>query len=94
MSCITPTHDCICLVEFIALFVRVFYVLLLIRVVLSWVVSPSNRLYGWVVGATEPLLAPIRQFVPQSAGIDLSPLVAVVLLQIIQMVLQSLFVQA
>ena len=80
-------------VEFIALFVRVFYVLLLVRVVLSWLTSPTNRLYGWVVNATEPLLAPIRRVVPQSAGIDLSPLVAVVLLQVVQMVIQSLFVR-
>ncbi|HEY6736435.1 MAG TPA: YggT family protein [Candidatus Saccharimonadia bacterium] len=77
--------------EFVIIFVRVFYVLLLLRVVMSWVASPTNRLYAWVVSATEPLLAPIRELLPRNMGLDLSPLVAFILLQVIQLVIVSLF---
>ena len=78
------------LLEFVYLFVRVFYVLLLTRVVLSWFASPDNQLYGWVAGLTEPVLAPIRRLLPAQTGLDLSPLVAFVVLQLIETGVRSL----
>ena len=61
-----------------------FLVVILIRVVFSWVspypTNPVTRL-AWQV--TEPVLAPIRRRLPPMSGIDLSPLVvwlAVILL--------------
>lgn len=61
-----------------------FLVVILIRVVFSWVspypTNPFTRL-AWQV--TEPVLAPIRRRLPPMSGIDLSPLVvwlAVILL--------------
>jgi YggT family protein len=51
-------------------------VVVLARVVLSWV-DPAgrSRLAGFVISATEPLLAPIRRLLPRTGMLDLSPLV-------------------
>jgi YggT family protein len=53
-----------------------FIILMLIRVVFSWVspfpTNPVSRL-AWQV--TEPVLAPIRRRLPPMSGIDLSPMV-------------------
>jgi YggT family protein len=72
------------LVAFINLFVTVFNILLIIRVISSYIVKPGSRFYGWIVGITEPVLAPVRQVLPQTPGLDLSPLVAFFLLQGVQ----------
>lgn len=52
-----------------------------IRVILSWTgMDPSNPLVAAVHEITEPILAPIRQFMPRIGMIDLSPWVATFLL--------------
>jgi uncharacterized protein YggT (Ycf19 family) len=69
---------------FVDLFVTVFNILLIIRVISSYMVRPGSRFYAWVVGITEPVLAPVRQLLPQTPGLDLAPLVTFFLLQGIQ----------
>jgi YggT family protein len=59
-------------------------VAIFIRVIFSWIAfDPSNPLYQIVHEITEPILAPIRQFMPRIGMIDLSPMVASFLLIII-----------
>lgn len=48
--------------------------------------NPITRL---LVDVTEPLLAPVRRFMPSAGGIDFSPTVVLVLLFILQRVLAS-----
>ena len=63
--------------------------LLIINAVLSWllafdVVNRSNRLvntiWDFTNRLTEPLLAPLRKVIPLIGGIDLSPMVLILLL--------------
>ena len=62
------------------LFLRSLVVLVLARVILSWLYpNLQNTLVFWVWRATEPILAPIRRFLPHS-GIDFSPWVALILI--------------
>jgi YggT family protein len=67
--------------------------LILIRAVLSWVVpfARSPFLYDLMRALevlTEPVLAPIRRRMPpQRLGIDFSPLVAVVLIELVRQLL-------
>ncbi len=63
--------------------------LLIVHVVLSWVQtdSPLARLIDRMC---EPVLQPLRQALPRLGGIDLSPLVLVLLLQIATIVLAHL----
>ncbi|CAB5697536.1 YGGT family [Delftia tsuruhatensis] len=59
---------------------------LLIYAILSWV-QPQSPIYGVLQRLSEPMLRPIRRIVPLIGGIDLSALVALVLLQVALMVL-------
>lgn len=68
------------------------YVLLIVRVVLSWVpnVNYSHPVVQFIHRVTSPILDPIRRVVPSMGGLDLSPLVAILLLQLIQQVIMGL----
>ena len=49
----------------------------------------NDPVSAFLVQVTEPILAPIRQFLPQSS-LDFSPLIAIVALQIIAAVVSRL----
>jgi len=72
------------------------YILVLLgRVLLSWMqVDPRNPIVNLINQLTEPLLAPIRNLLPQSSGMDFSPMVAFVVVliteQVVLMLLRSL----
>lgn len=69
------------LVIFLNLFVPVFSGILLLRIILSYVVSPGNRFQEFLVSITEPILAPVRKVLPATAGVDFAPLATILLLQ-------------
>ncbi len=55
-----------------------------IRVIMSWIaIDPANPIFVVIREITEPILAPIRQFMPRIGMIDLSPMVASFLLFLI-----------
>jgi len=53
---------------------------LILQAVLSWI-NPYSPLAAPAHQLTRPLLDPLRRFIPLISGIDLSPLVAILLLQ-------------
>lgn len=72
-------------VAFVNLFVGVFNILILARVLMSWVnPNPEGGIGGFIVDITEPVLGPIRRILPKNQIIDLSPIVAFLLLQLVQ----------
>jgi YggT family protein len=74
------------LITFIDACVQVFFgaltIAIFIRVILSWV---QTRLpWGineFVFAVTEPILGPIRRMLPAAAGMDFSPLIALIAIQ-------------
>ena len=59
--------------------------LIFIRIILSWgMVGYSNRLMRFLVNATEPLLGPLRRMVPPVGVFDISPIVAFVIVWLLQ----------
>ena len=57
------------------------------RALISWVSpDPRNPIVRFLVLATEPLLRPLRRLVPPErlGGLDLSPLLAIVLLEVVR----------
>lgn len=57
---------------------------IILRAVLSWFpISSHNFVVVILNKITEPILAPIRRIVPRLAMLDLSPLIAIVVLQLI-----------
>ena len=80
--------------EALALFVQILAYILLaaifLRIIFSWTrFDPNNPLYVAVHEITEPILAPIRQFMPRIGMIDLSPMVASFLLFFIAQAVRS-----
>ncbi len=62
---------------------------IIIRALISWVnPDPFNPIVQFLYRITEPALAPIRRRVPYIGGIDISPLVAILII----IFLQSFFV--
>jgi YggT family protein len=63
----------------------IFILLIFIRIIFSWgMVSYQNRVMRFLVDATEPLLGPLRRIIPPLGRMDISPLVAVLILWLFQ----------
>ena len=79
------------LISFVSLLSTVLYIALLARVLLSWFqVGPNSPFYpvlAILYQVTEPILAPIRRVLPRFGMMDFSPIVAFILLSIVQRVL-------
>jgi len=63
--------------------------LLVVYAVLSWVPGANSMLFDLIGRLAEPLVRPFRKLIPLIGGIDLSPLVAIVVLQVIAIALGS-----
>jgi YggT family protein len=62
-------------------------------VIVSWVgLEPGNPFVVFLNDITEPILAPIRQYMPRLGPLDLSPMIAIILLQLIGRAALSLLV--
>ena len=69
---------------------NLYVTLILIRAVLSWfTIDINNSLYRFLIKITEPVLAPIRRLIPFQ-GIDFSPFIAILLIQITMNLLASI----
>ena len=68
----------------IKLFVYIYIVAILIQVVISWV-SPGtyNPMTALIHTITAPLMRPARRMIPPMSGFDLSPLAALIALQLV-----------
>ena len=63
-----------------------FYSLLIfVRIIFSWVtLSHRNRFIQFLVTVTEPLLGPLRRYVPPVGAFDISPIVAFIIIWLLQ----------
>jgi len=72
----------------LGLFISVFLFAILIRVILSWVnPDPYNPAVALLNRLTDPILVPAQRMIPPIGGIDLSPMVAMVGLVLLEMLL-------
>ena len=67
--------------------------IIFIRVILSWFPhNPYQPLIKLIYQISNPILIPIRNFVSPIGGIDISPIIAIFIIQFIKnIILQSLF---
>ena len=72
-----------------AVFKLLFWVLI-IRAILSWVSRGHNPIEAVMIQLTEPLLAPVRRFIPPMGGLDLSMIVVLVGLQFLEILVNDL----
>ena len=78
--------------DLIALPIWLLAIALLIRALLSWVVRDRNNPVVRVLDTiTEPILQPLRQIMPRTGMIDLTPMVAMLLLFFLANIVRSAF---
>lgn len=75
-----------------SVFTLLLYVLILLviaRSLLSWFpVRPDNQIAKFLVQATEPLLAPVRNILPRTGMFDFSSMIVIFVLYMMLMVVQ------
>ncbi|MGH2355260.1 MAG: YggT family protein [Chloroflexota bacterium] len=72
-------------IQFVNILVQVLVAAIFLRAIFSWFVSPGsdNAIMRLLRDVTEPLLAPLRRVLPTMGALDLSPFVAIILLQVV-----------
>jgi YggT family protein len=83
--------------EIIHLYILAIIISAVISMLISFDVINARSRFVYTVDdflkrLTEPVLAPIRRFLPNLGGIDISPLVAILLLEFLDRLLASLYV--
>ncbi len=69
-----------------ALFLKIFFYALIISVILSWVAPGSHNPGAELVNQIcEPALAPFRRILPNLGGLDISPILAFMVLKLLDM---------
>jgi len=71
------------LFKFIGILCEVLTVAIFLRVILSWFQTSPNTLTYILDRITEPILAPLRRIIPRAGMFDFTPMVAIILLQVI-----------
>lgn len=70
---------------------RVVNILLLVRALMSWInPDPYNPIVRFIYQLTEPILAPFRRFVPPVGMLDVSFIVAILVLYLAESVILSI----
>jgi YggT family protein len=78
------------LINFVQILVWILQIAIIGRALLSWFpIDPRSPLVTVLNEITEPVLAPLRRVVPRIGMIDITPMVAIFVLYIIQQVAVS-----
>lgn len=73
------------IVIFLHIMIRILYIAIIGRAIISWFpVDPRNPLVRVLYEITEPLLAPLRRVIPRVGLIDITPMIAIIVLMIIE----------
>lgn len=78
------------IIQLVDIVVRIFVLLILAHVILSYFMSPFHPVRQTIDRVVEPLLEPIRRVVPLVGMFDFSPLVLLILVQIVGMIVTSI----
>ena len=76
------------LLDMLGLILSSLFWLLVIGIVVSWLRVDESTVY-WIQSLVEPLLRPVRRFLPTVGGLDLSPMVVILLIKVLEMVLHG-----
>ena len=65
--------------EALGLVLKIFWILMIVYAVVSWVPSLQGRWTYYVARVVEPVLMPVRRIIPPVGGLDLAFLVVIIL---------------
>ena len=73
--------------QIIRLFFSAFNLIILVDIVISYFLSPYHPFREFLDKIVNPLLSPIRKIMPRTGMIDFSPIVLILLLQVLEYIL-------
>lgn len=83
------------LITFVDLLFQILSLAIVIRALLSWFnLPPSNPIVNLLFDITEPILAPLRRVVPRIGMFDLTPIVAILLMNFVSTAIHQVLVTA
>jgi YggT family protein len=70
-------------IRFVQILAQVLVIAIILRSIFTWFVKPGqeNALLRILIDVTEPMLRPLRRFMPSMGMLDLSPFIAILLIQ-------------
>ena len=76
----------------LANFLNIYLLLIFVRILLTWfpTVNWMNQVASFLSPITDPYLNIFRSFIPPLGGLDISPILAIVVLQLVAQVFASL----
>ncbi|MEM1144128.1 MAG: YggT family protein [Pseudomonadota bacterium] len=78
-------------VGIVGLLLKIYFFALLGSIILSWVAPGSSNPAAYLLyQITEPIMAPVRSLLPAMGGIDFSPILLFILINILEIVLRDL----
>ncbi|MBI4308311.1 MAG: YggT family protein [Chloroflexi bacterium] len=78
------------LLQFVIFLCQALSIAIVVRAVLSWFpISQTNPAIVFLNYITDPIMVPLRRLLPQVGMFDFSPIVAIIILYVIQVVAQS-----
>jgi YggT family protein len=80
------------LVQLIGLMANLLTILIFVWVILSWIMPPYHPVREALDRIVEPMLAPIRRIVPMAGMMDFSPMILMILIEIIARVIINVLV--
>lgn len=80
------------LIQLIRLSADLLSILFIVQAVFSWVMSPYHPVRQALDRFVAPLLAPIRRILPPAGSFDFSPIVFIIILQVLTSILIRLLV--
>ena len=78
------------LAQMIGLLANLLIILLFIWVIVSWILPPYHPLREALDRLVEPMLSPIRRVIPLVGMMDLSPMILMILIEVVSRILISL----
>lgn len=78
--------------NFLALLLQILLMAIFVRVLLTWLpIDQGNPIVRVLFDVTEPVLAPFRRVIPRIGMFDLSPIAAMLIIQLILQNLPQIF---
>lgn len=86
--------------ELLILALNVYTFIIIVQVVLSWLIAfgvintgnpQANRLIEGLSKLTDPVMKPVQKMIPSIGGIDISPIIVIFGIMILQRVIEIVF---
>ncbi len=78
------------LAQLISLTATILSILVFIWVVLSWIMPPYHPLREALDRVVQPMLMPIRRVLPMAGPVDFSPMILIILIELLARILNSI----